>query len=48
FEERLSRIFDMQILRVQVLDFNMLTEEMGQALTDRLRMEHIGAVTSHA
>ncbi|GKA75705.1 hypothetical protein Tco_0782083 [Tanacetum coccineum] len=53
FEERLGRIFDRQILRVHVLDFDVLTEEMDQALTDRLRMEHISAdgqvvFTSHA
>ncbi|GJR50424.1 hypothetical protein Tco_1400945 [Tanacetum coccineum] len=43
FEERLGRIFDRRIFRVQVLDFDVLTEEMDQALADRLRMEHTGA-----
>nr|GEV77899.1 hypothetical protein [Tanacetum cinerariifolium] len=42
FEERLGRIFDRQILRVRVLDFDILTKEMNQALTDRLRIEHTG------
>ncbi|GKF75966.1 hypothetical protein Tco_0225410, partial [Tanacetum coccineum] len=41
FEERLGRIFDRQVNRVQVLDFEELIEETGQAMTDRLRMEHI-------
>ncbi|GJR23439.1 hypothetical protein Tco_0971966 [Tanacetum coccineum] len=43
FEERLGRIFDRQVSRVQVLNFEEFTKEMGQAMTDRLRMEHIDA-----
>nr|GEZ46632.1 hypothetical protein [Tanacetum cinerariifolium] len=43
FERRLSWIFDRQINRIQVLDFDGLNEEMGQALTDRLRMGHTDA-----
>nr|GEY57613.1 hypothetical protein [Tanacetum cinerariifolium] len=37
---RLNRIYDRRVHRVLVLDFKELTEEMGQAMTDRLRMEH--------
>ncbi|GJX62405.1 hypothetical protein Tco_0295305 [Tanacetum coccineum] len=43
FEERLGRIFDRQVNRVQVLDFKELIKETGQAMTERLRMEHIVA-----
>ncbi|GKC00846.1 hypothetical protein Tco_0986982 [Tanacetum coccineum] len=43
FEERLGRIFDRQVSRVQVLNFEEFTKEMGQAMTDKLRMEHIDA-----
>ncbi|GKE27040.1 hypothetical protein Tco_1442424, partial [Tanacetum coccineum] len=42
FEERLGRIFDRRIHRVHVLDFDVLTEEMQQVMTDRLKMEHTG------
>ncbi|GJT04657.1 hypothetical protein Tco_0839119 [Tanacetum coccineum] len=53
FEDILARIFDRQIHRVQVLDFDVLTEEMDQAMIDRLKMEHTDAhgqvvFTSHA
>ncbi|GJU44636.1 hypothetical protein Tco_1201902 [Tanacetum coccineum] len=43
FEDRLGKIYDRQMHRAQLLDFNILTEEMGQTMTDRLRMEHIDA-----
>ncbi|GJZ88137.1 hypothetical protein Tco_0659919 [Tanacetum coccineum] len=43
FEDRLARIYDRQVHRVHVLDFDVLLEEMDQAMTDRLRMEHTGA-----
>ncbi|GJU57257.1 hypothetical protein Tco_1235023 [Tanacetum coccineum] len=53
FEDILARIFDRQIHRVQVLDFDVLMEEMDQAMIDILRMEHTNAhgqvvFTSHA
>ncbi|GJV75183.1 hypothetical protein Tco_1506767 [Tanacetum coccineum] len=40
FKERLGRIFGRQVNRLQVLDFGALTEEIDQAITDRLRMDH--------
>nr|GEY21322.1 hypothetical protein [Tanacetum cinerariifolium] len=43
FEDMLARIYDKQVHRVHVLDFNVLTEEMQQAMTNRLRMEHTDA-----
>ncbi|GJU30085.1 hypothetical protein Tco_1173674 [Tanacetum coccineum] len=42
-KERLGRIFTSQVHRLQVLDFGALIEEMDQAITDRLRMEHTDA-----
>ncbi|GJV99072.1 hypothetical protein Tco_1554324 [Tanacetum coccineum] len=53
FEDRLARIYDRQVHQVQVLNFDVLTEEMDQAMTDRLRMEQTCAdgqivFTSHA
>ncbi|GJS11362.1 hypothetical protein Tco_0368158 [Tanacetum coccineum] len=53
YEDRLDRIFDRQVNRVQVLDFEGLTKEMSQAVTGRLRMEHNDSqgkiiFTSHA
>ncbi|GKE11773.1 hypothetical protein Tco_1415324, partial [Tanacetum coccineum] len=53
FKERLGRIFSRQMHRLQVLDFEALTGEMDQAITARLKMDHIrgdGQVvfTSHA
>ncbi|GJZ60197.1 hypothetical protein Tco_0616013, partial [Tanacetum coccineum] len=43
FKERLDRIFKREVNRVQVLDFEELTDEMGKAVTNRLRMEHTDA-----
>ncbi|GKB08216.1 hypothetical protein Tco_0836500, partial [Tanacetum coccineum] len=43
FEDRLGRIYDRRVHRIHVLDFEELTEEMDQALTDRLRIDHTGA-----
>nr|GEZ16075.1 hypothetical protein [Tanacetum cinerariifolium] len=43
FKERLGRIFTMQVHRLYVLDLGALTEEMGQAITNRHRMGHIKA-----
>nr|GEU64667.1 hypothetical protein [Tanacetum cinerariifolium] len=43
FERRLKRIYDRQVHRIQVLDFDTLTEEMKGALADRLRMEYTDA-----
>ncbi|GJZ10597.1 hypothetical protein Tco_0545356 [Tanacetum coccineum] len=53
FKERLDRIFKREVNRVQVLDFEELTDEMGKAVTNRLRMDHTNAqghivFTSHA
>ncbi|GJZ81621.1 hypothetical protein Tco_0646615 [Tanacetum coccineum] len=42
-ETRLGRIFDRQVNRVQVLDFARLIDEIGRAVTDRLRMVHTRA-----
>ncbi|GJW35751.1 hypothetical protein Tco_0058671 [Tanacetum coccineum] len=42
-DTRLGTIFDRWVNRVHVLDFEELTDEMRQALTDRLRMVHLGA-----
>ncbi|GKG57131.1 hypothetical protein Tco_0582482, partial [Tanacetum coccineum] len=36
----LSRIFTRQLNRLQVLDFGVLTKEMDQAVTDKLRMDY--------
>ncbi|GJT40942.1 hypothetical protein Tco_0940807 [Tanacetum coccineum] len=41
FEERLGRIFSKQMHRLHVLDFDALTEDMDQAITARLKMDHI-------
>ncbi|GKC92308.1 hypothetical protein Tco_1157750 [Tanacetum coccineum] len=38
YEQRLATIFSKQVNRVHILDFEGLTEEMRQGLTDRLRM----------
>ncbi|GJW96071.1 reverse transcriptase domain-containing protein [Tanacetum coccineum] len=38
YEQRLATIFSRQVNRVHILDFEGLTEEMRQGLTDRLRM----------
>ncbi|GJW91244.1 hypothetical protein Tco_0168797 [Tanacetum coccineum] len=51
--ERLARIYDRQVHRVHVLDFDVPREEMEQVITDKLRMEHTSAdgqvvFTSHA
>ncbi|GKD39754.1 hypothetical protein Tco_1259961, partial [Tanacetum coccineum] len=43
FEGRLAKIYDRQVNRVQVLNFDVLTNEMQRVITDKLRMEHIGA-----
>ncbi|GKA35970.1 hypothetical protein Tco_0722461 [Tanacetum coccineum] len=43
FEERLDMIFSKQVNRVHIFDFEGLTEEMRQGLTDRLRMVYTGA-----
>ncbi|GJY75384.1 hypothetical protein Tco_0480500, partial [Tanacetum coccineum] len=43
YEDRLGRIFGRHVNRIQVLDFEGLTEEMRQALTDRLRMVYTDA-----
>ncbi|GKD97898.1 hypothetical protein Tco_1381795, partial [Tanacetum coccineum] len=43
FKDRLAMIYDRQVHRVHILDFDVLTEEMDQTMTDRLRMEHTGA-----
>nr|GEX71032.1 hypothetical protein [Tanacetum cinerariifolium] len=43
FEDRLGRIYDRPVHRIQVLDFDVLTEEIDQAMTTRLRMEHTGS-----
>ncbi|GJU82062.1 hypothetical protein Tco_1284427 [Tanacetum coccineum] len=40
FEGRLGRIYDRRVDRVQVLDLEELIMEMGQTVTDKLRMEH--------
>ncbi|GKE75642.1 hypothetical protein Tco_1537683, partial [Tanacetum coccineum] len=53
FEERLGGIFGRQVQRLQVLDFGAFSEDMDQAITNRLRMDHIGGdgqviFTSHA
>ncbi|GJR57569.1 hypothetical protein Tco_1499731 [Tanacetum coccineum] len=53
FEDRLGRIYNRKVHQVQVLDFDVLTEEMDQAMTNRHRMEHTGVdgqvvFTSHA
>nr|GEX00805.1 F-box domain, galactose oxidase, beta-propeller [Tanacetum cinerariifolium] len=53
FEQRLDTIFSRQGNRVYILDFAGLTEEMGQALTDRMGMVYTGEegqvlFTSHA
>ncbi|GKC85691.1 hypothetical protein Tco_1141408 [Tanacetum coccineum] len=53
YEYRLDTIFGRQVNRVHILDFEGLTVEMRQALTDRLRMEYtrVGGdvlFTSHA
>ncbi|GKE77896.1 hypothetical protein Tco_1544016 [Tanacetum coccineum] len=37
YEDRLGRIFGRQVNRVQVLDFEGLTEEMRQTLTTRIK-----------
>ncbi|GJZ80638.1 hypothetical protein Tco_0645632, partial [Tanacetum coccineum] len=42
YEARLGRIFGRHVNRVHVLDFEGLTDEMRQALTNRLRMVHTG------
>ncbi|GJT52021.1 hypothetical protein Tco_0978178, partial [Tanacetum coccineum] len=42
YEARLGTIFGRQVNRVHVLDFEGLTDEMRQTLTDRLRMVHTG------
>ncbi|GJZ74854.1 hypothetical protein Tco_0639319 [Tanacetum coccineum] len=43
YEQRLNMIFGRQVNRVHILDFEGLTVEMRQALTDRLRMEYTRA-----
>ncbi|GKB13977.1 hypothetical protein Tco_0847900 [Tanacetum coccineum] len=43
YEDRLGTIFGKQVNRVHVLDFEGLTNEMRQPLTDTLRMVYIGA-----
>ncbi|GJR45744.1 hypothetical protein Tco_1313847 [Tanacetum coccineum] len=43
FEERLGRIYDRQVHRVQALDFTILTEEMREAMGHRLSIEHTDA-----
>ncbi|GKB73996.1 hypothetical protein Tco_0935408 [Tanacetum coccineum] len=43
YEERLGRIYDRRANRIQILDFEELTEEIGQTMTDRLWMDHSGA-----
>ncbi|GKD31519.1 hypothetical protein Tco_1242297 [Tanacetum coccineum] len=43
FKDRLAMIYDRQVHRVHILDFDVLTEEMDQTMTDRLRMEHTSA-----
>nr|GEY84303.1 hypothetical protein [Tanacetum cinerariifolium] len=53
FKLRLETIFGRHVNRVHVLNFNGLTKEMRQALTDRLRMVYAKAkghelFTSHA
>ncbi|GJT92256.1 hypothetical protein Tco_1081101 [Tanacetum coccineum] len=53
FEDRLGRIYNRKVHQVQVLDFDVLTKEMDQAMTNRHRMEHTGVdgqvvFTSHA
>ncbi|GJZ99609.1 hypothetical protein Tco_0672160 [Tanacetum coccineum] len=40
FEKRLAGIFSRRIHRVQVLDFEGLTEEMGMSMDARLSMKH--------
>nr|GFA22399.1 hypothetical protein [Tanacetum cinerariifolium] len=40
--DRLARIYDRQVHWVQVLDFDVLIEEMDQAMTDKPRMVHPG------
>ncbi|GJX35868.1 hypothetical protein Tco_0247425 [Tanacetum coccineum] len=42
YEARLGTIFGRQVNKVHVLDFEGLTDEMRQTLTDRLRMVHTG------
>ncbi|GKB01626.1 hypothetical protein Tco_0829670 [Tanacetum coccineum] len=43
FKDRLGRIFTREVHKLQVLDFGALTEDMDQAITDRLRMDHTRA-----
>ncbi|GKB28287.1 hypothetical protein Tco_0867688 [Tanacetum coccineum] len=43
FQSKLARIYDRQVHRVHVLDFDVLTEEMERDMTERLRIEHIDA-----
>ncbi|GJZ80259.1 hypothetical protein Tco_0645253 [Tanacetum coccineum] len=43
FESRLGRIYDRQVHRIQVLDFDVLTEDIDHDLTERLRIEHTNA-----
>ncbi|GKC89997.1 hypothetical protein Tco_1150646 [Tanacetum coccineum] len=43
FEDRLGRIYDRRVHRIHVLYFEELTEEIDQALRDRLRIDHTGA-----
>nr|GEX10949.1 ribonuclease H-like domain-containing protein [Tanacetum cinerariifolium] len=53
YEHRLAMIFSRQVNHVHILDFEGLTDEMRQGLTDRLRMLYTGGeghvlFTSHA
>nr|GEY38677.1 hypothetical protein [Tanacetum cinerariifolium] len=53
FKDRLGKIYDRYVHRVHVLDFDILTKEMREAMTDRLRIQHPNAqeqvvFTSHA
>nr|GEU98240.1 hypothetical protein [Tanacetum cinerariifolium] len=53
FKDQLGKIYDRYVHRVHVLDFDILTKEMREAMTNRLRIEHPNAqeqvvFTSHA
>ncbi|GJW09457.1 hypothetical protein Tco_1575284 [Tanacetum coccineum] len=43
FESRLGKIYNRQVHQVQFLDFDVLTEDMKQDMTERLMMEHTDA-----